>query len=62
MKTHPLQSGQQRLSSDYVSTGEELHLSNTGQLELLTGMMERGVSLRSLERGFSLHSIIREVL
>ncbi|HEY9160066.1 MAG TPA: GNAT family N-acetyltransferase [Desulfomonilia bacterium] len=60
MKTHTLQSSQQSLSSDYVSTGEELHLSNTGQLELLTGMMERGVSLRTMVRGFSMYPFIRD--
>jgi hypothetical protein len=53
--SQPFKKGQ---SSDYVFIGGELHLSNLGQLELLTGMMERGVPLRTMVRGFSMHPFI----
>lgn len=43
-----------------MSQGGELHLSNLGQRELLRGMMERGVPLRTTVRGFSMHPFIRD--
>jgi ribosomal protein S18 acetylase RimI-like enzyme len=44
--------------------GRELHLSNLGQLELLRGVVERGVSLRTTVRGFSMAPFVcdRDVL
>jgi len=50
--------------SPYATLGGELHLSNFGQLELLRGMMERGVPLRTSVRGFSMAPFIldRDVL
>jgi ribosomal protein S18 acetylase RimI-like enzyme len=53
-------SSRQKQSSDYVFQGGELHLSNFGQLELLSAMMERGVSLRTMVRGFSMHPFIQD--
>lgn len=44
----------------YVSRGGELRLSNLGQLELLRGMNERGVPLRTMVRGFSMHPFIQD--
>lgn len=46
--------------SGYVSAGGELCLSNPGQLELLRGMAERGVPLRTAVRGFSMTPFIRD--
>jgi SAM-dependent methyltransferase len=50
----------QLMASSFVSLGGELHLSNQGQLELLRGMMERGVSLRTSARGFSMAPFIHD--
>ncbi|MFO7866211.1 MAG: S24 family peptidase [Candidatus Aminicenantes bacterium] len=47
-------------SFDYVSYGGELRLSNLGQMELLRGAQERGVKLRTMVRGFSMHPFIRD--
>jgi hypothetical protein len=47
-------------ASPYVSHGAELSLSNRGQLELLRGMNERGVALRTTARGFSMHPFIKD--
>ncbi|MBN1629043.1 MAG: GNAT family N-acetyltransferase [Thermoleophilia bacterium] len=44
----------------YVSSGGELPLSNLGQLELLRGMMERGLPLRTRVLGFSMMPSIRD--
>lgn len=44
----------ERDSPRYVSAGGDLPLSNLGQLELLRAMMERGLSLRTPVRGFSM--------
>ncbi len=60
MKTQATQSCQERMYSDYVFIGGELHLSNLGQLELIKGMMERGVPLRTMVRGFSMQPFIRD--
>jgi ribosomal protein S18 acetylase RimI-like enzyme len=46
--------------SPFVSLGGELQLSNLGQLELLRGMAERGVPLRTTVRGFSMAPFIRD--
>jgi len=46
--------------SSFTHPGGELHLSNLGQLELLRGMMERGVPLRTMARGFSMSPFIRD--
>ena len=46
--------------SGYVSAGGELRLGNPGQLELLRGMAERGVPLRTGVRGFSMTPFIRD--
>jgi len=46
--------------SPYVSRGGDLHLSNPGQRELLLAMVARGVPLRTLARGFSMHPFIRD--
>jgi hypothetical protein len=35
----------------FVTPGGELRLSNAGQLEMLRGMVERGVPLRTKVRG-----------
>jgi ribosomal protein S18 acetylase RimI-like enzyme len=48
------------VTSGFVSRGEELHLSNLGQLELLRGMTERGVPLRTAARGSSMAPFIRD--
>jgi ribosomal protein S18 acetylase RimI-like enzyme len=47
-------------ASGYVTEGGELHLSNPAQLELLRGMAERGVPLRTPVRGFSMTPFIRD--
>jgi ribosomal protein S18 acetylase RimI-like enzyme len=47
-------------ASPFVISGGELPLSNPGQLELLRGMLERGVSLRMTARGFSMTPFIRD--
>ena len=44
----------------FASLGGELHLNNPGQMELLRGMMERGVPLRTTVRGFSMTPFIRD--
>ena len=44
----------------FVSHGGELHLSNLGQLSLLQGMTEKGASLRTTVRGFSMTPFIRD--
>jgi ribosomal protein S18 acetylase RimI-like enzyme len=44
----------------FVSHGGELHLSNLGQLSLLQGMAERGASLRTSVRGFSMTPFIQD--
>jgi ribosomal protein S18 acetylase RimI-like enzyme len=48
------------LSSPFVSGGGELRLSNPGQLELLRGVLERGVPLRTAVRGVSMSPFIRD--
>jgi hypothetical protein len=48
------------LGSQYVSQGEELSLSNPGQLKLLLAMVERGAALRTTARGFSMQPFIRD--
>jgi hypothetical protein len=53
-------SSPRRPPSSYVSPGGELHLSNLGQLALLRGMAERGVTLRTTVRGFSMFPFIRD--
>lgn len=47
-------------NESFVSSGGELHLSNLGQLELLRGVIERGVPLRTPVRGFSMKPFIRD--
>jgi ribosomal protein S18 acetylase RimI-like enzyme len=49
-----------RQPSAFVGTGGELRLSNLGQLELLRGVTERGVPLRTSVRGFSMSPFIRD--
>lgn len=44
----------------FVTEGGELRLSNLGQLELLRGMIERGVPLRTPVSGFSMKPFIRD--
>ena len=46
--------------SRYVLSGSELPLSNLGQLELLRGMMERGLPLRTRVLGLSMMPSIRD--
>jgi ribosomal protein S18 acetylase RimI-like enzyme len=46
--------------SQYVSHGGMLSLSNMGQLELLLAMTEKGASLRTTARGFSMQPFIRD--
>ena len=46
--------------ASYIISGGELSLSNPGQLALLKSMAERGVSLRTTVRGFSMHPFIRD--
>lgn len=46
--------------SSYVTIGGELRLSNPGQLELLRGMAERGVPLRTTVRGYSMTPFVRD--
>lgn len=48
------------MTSPFVSHGEELHVSNLSQQELLRGMAERGVPLRTTVRGFSMAPFIRD--
>ena len=50
-----------REPSNYITGGGELRLSNPGQLELLRGMEERGVPLRTTVRGFSMSPFIRDL-
>jgi hypothetical protein len=47
-------------SLSFTRPGGELHLSNQGQLELLRAMVERGRSLRTRVRGFSMSPFIRD--
>lgn len=47
-------------SSAYVVQGGELSLSNSGQLELLLAMRERGAPLRTMVRGFSMNPFLRD--
>jgi len=47
-------------SSEYISYGGELHLSNSAQLELLLGLLKRGVPLRTTVRGCSMFPFIRD--
>jgi ribosomal protein S18 acetylase RimI-like enzyme len=47
-------------SSSFVTPGGQLRLSNPGQLELLRGVAERGVPLRTTVRGFSMHPFVRD--
>ena len=44
----------------FVARGEELRLSNLGQLELLRAVNARGLPLRTVARGFSMHPFIRD--
>jgi hypothetical protein len=44
----------------YVRTGGELRLSNLAQLELLRGFIERGKTLRTRVRGFSMIPFIND--
>lgn len=46
--------------SSFIRSGGELRLSNLGQLELLRGMVARGVPLRTTVRGFSMAPFIRD--
>lgn len=46
--------------SPFVHRGGELHLSNLAYLELLRGMVERGIRLRTKVRGFSMSPFIRD--
>jgi ribosomal protein S18 acetylase RimI-like enzyme len=46
--------------SSFVTPGGDLRLSNPGQLELLRGVAERGVPLRTTVRGFSMSPFIRD--
>jgi|WetSurMetagenome_2_1015567.scaffolds.fasta_scaffold162974_2 ribosomal protein S18 acetylase RimI-like enzyme len=52
--------GTKRPVSAFVAQGGELRLSNPGQRELLRGLMERGVPLRTMVRGFSMQPFIRD--
>jgi len=47
-------------SSCYVRQGGELCLSSRGQLDLLRAMRERGVSTRTMVRGWSMSPFIRD--
>jgi GNAT superfamily N-acetyltransferase len=47
--------------TDYVSRGGELSVSNASQLELLLAMKERGVSLKTRVRGFSMVPFVRDL-
>lgn len=47
-------------SLSFTHPGGELHLSNPGQSELLRAMVERGRSLRTRVRGFSMSPFIRD--
>ena len=60
MKAKEVQSFKEDRSSQYIFQGGELRLTNPGQLELLRAMMERGVPLRTMVRGFSMHPFIRD--
>jgi RimJ/RimL family protein N-acetyltransferase len=44
----------------HVASGSELPLSNLGQLELLRGMVERGLTFRTKARGLSMTPLIRD--
>ena len=46
-------------TSSYVSYGGELNLSNLGQMELLCAIGERGVPLRIMVSGSSMHPFIK---
>lgn len=48
------------LNSSFARPGGELRLSNLGQLELLRGLVERGKTLRTRVRGFSMAPFIRD--
>lgn len=48
------------MTSPFVSHGDELHLSNRGQLELLRGMVARGAPLRMVARGHSMAPFVRD--
>ena len=48
------------MTSPFVSHGDELHLSNSGQLELLRAVVERGVLMRTTARGFSMTPFIHD--
>lgn len=48
------------VASAFSAPGGELRLSNQGQLELLRGMRERGASLRTPVRGWSMTPFIRD--
>ena len=48
------------MDSAFVKSGGELRLSNPGQLELLRGMEERKVPLRTMVRGLSMYPFIRD--
>ncbi len=56
----PLDFPPEKPLTGYVSIGDELRLSNPAQLELLRGMEERGVPLRTTVRGFSMSPFIRD--
>jgi hypothetical protein len=45
----------------YVTQSGELSISNASQLELLLAMKERGVSLKTMVRGFSMTPFIRNL-
>ena len=49
-----------KTTSSYASYGGELRLSNLGQLELLRATNERGVPLRTMVRGFSMHPFVQD--
>ena len=58
---HAAETSDSREPSSYITGGGELRLSNPGQLELLRGMEERGVPLRTTVRGFSMSPFIRNL-
>lgn len=47
-------------TSSFVASGDVLHLSNAGQLELLRGVAERGAPLRTTVRGWSMSPFIKD--
>ncbi|HOL17759.1 MAG TPA: S26 family signal peptidase, partial [Bacillota bacterium] len=60
--THPVKGSLEGLAGDvphYTTPGGVLYLSNSGQLELLRGVHERGVPLRTMVRGSSMYPFIR---